>query len=114
EDHKAVELATARNAADSMIHSVKKSLAEHGDKVSAEEKAAIETALKECEDAVHEGDKDTIEAKTNALATASHKLAEQMYKTEQAQAQPGDTTSGAAGAADDNVVDAEFEEVKDK
>jgi molecular chaperone DnaK len=114
EDHKAVELATARNAADSMIHSVKKSLAEHGDKVSAEEKAAIETALKECEDAVHEGDKDIIEAKTNALATASHKLAEQVYKTEQAQAQPGETTSGAAGAADDNVVDAEFEEVKDK
>jgi len=114
EDHKAVELATARNAADSMIHSVKKSLAEHGDKVSAEEKAAIETALKECEEAVHEGDKDTIEAKTNALATASHKLAEQMYKTEQAQAQPGEAASGTAGAADDNVVDAEFEEVKDK
>jgi len=114
EDHKAVELATARNAADSMIHSVKKSLAEYGDKVSAEEKAAIETALKEAEDAVHEGDKDTIEAKTNALATASHKLAEQMYKTEQAQAQPGEAAAGGAGAADDNVVDAEFEEVKDK
>ena len=115
EDHKAVELATARNAADSMIHSVKKSLAEHGDKVSADEKAAIETALKECEEAVREGDKDTIEAKTNTLATASHKLAEQMYKTEQAQAQPGEGPSGGgAGAADDNVVDAEFEEVKDK
>ncbi|MBW8369386.1 MAG: molecular chaperone DnaK [Thiobacillus sp.] len=113
EDHKAVELATARNAADGMIHSVKKSLAEHGDKVSADEKAAIEAALKECEDAVREGDKDTIEAKTNALATASHKLAEQMYKTEQAQAQPGEA-AGGAGAADDNVVDAEFEEVKDK
>ncbi|MGB9129602.1 MAG: molecular chaperone DnaK [Thiobacillus sp.] len=114
EDHKAVELATARNAADGMIHSVKKSLAEHGDKVSAEEKAAIETALKECEDASREGDKDTIEAKTQALATASHKLAEQMYKTEKAEAQPGEATSGGAGAADDNVVDAEFEEVKDK
>ncbi len=114
EDHKAVELATARNAADSMIHSVKKSLAEHGDKVSAEEKAAIETALKECEEAVHEGDKETIEAKTNALATASHKLAEQIYKTEQAEAQPGEAPGGGAGAADDNVVDAEFEEVKDK
>ena len=112
EDHKAVELATVRNAADSMIHSVKKSLAEHGDKVSAEEKAAIETALQECEEAVREGDKDTIEAKTNALATASHKLAEQIYKTEQAEAQPGEAPG--AGAADDNVVDAEFEEVKDK
>ncbi|MGK2952861.1 MAG: molecular chaperone DnaK [Thiobacillus sp.] len=114
EDHKALELATARNAADSMIHSVKKSLAEFGDKVSADEKAAIETALKECEEAVREGDKDTIEAKTNALATASHKLAEQMYKPEQAQAQPGEAASDGANAADDNVVDAEFEEVKDK
>jgi molecular chaperone DnaK len=117
EDHKAFELATARNAADAMIHSVKKSLADYGDKVSADEKAAIEAALKECEDAVREGDKDTIEAKTNALATASHKLAEQMYQAEQAKAQPG-TAAGAGaaggGAADDNVVDAEFEEVKDK
>jgi len=115
EDHRAVELATARNAADGMIHSVKKSLADYGDKVSAEEKAAIETALKECEEAVREGDKDTIEAKTQALATASHKLAEEMYKTEQPQGQPaGAAPGGNAGAADDNVVDAEFEEVKDK
>ncbi|MFN3544887.1 MAG: molecular chaperone DnaK [Thiobacillus sp.] len=119
EDHKAFELATARNAADAMIHSVKKSLAEYGDKVSADEKASIEAALKECEDAVREGDKDTIESKTNALATASHKLAEHMYQAEQAKAQPGAAAgAGAAGAgssaADDNVVDAEFEEVKDK
>ena len=114
EDHKAVELATARNAADGMIHSVKKSLAEYGDKVSAEEKSAIEVALKEAEEAVREGDKDTIEAKTNTLATASHKLAEQMYKEEQAQAQPAGASGSNAGAADDNVVDAEFEEIKDK
>jgi len=118
EDHKAVELATARNAADAMIHSVKKSLTEYGDKVSADEKSAIEAALKEAEDAVREGDKDTIEAKTNALATASHKLAEQMYQAEQAKggAQPGAEAGTSAGshAADDNVVDAEFEEVKDK
>ena len=114
EDHKAFELATARNAADSLIHSVKKSLAEYGDKVSADEKAAIEAALKEAEDAVREGDKDAIEAKTNALATASHKLAEHMYQAEQAKAQPGEAASGGAGSADDNVVDAEFEEVKDK
>ncbi|MDA8128608.1 MAG: molecular chaperone DnaK [Betaproteobacteria bacterium] len=116
EDHKAFELATARNAADAMIHSVKKSLAEYGDKVSADEKAAIETALKEAEDAVREGDKDTIEAKTNALSTASHKLAEHMYQAEQAKggAQPGAEAGAGSHAADDNVVDAEFEEVKDK
>jgi len=116
EDHKAVELATARNAADAMIHSAKKSLTEYGDKVSADEKTAIEAALKEAEDAVREGDKDTIEAKTNALATASHKLAEQMYQAEQAKsgAQPGAEAGAGSHAADDNVVDAEFEEVKDK
>ncbi|MBT9589752.1 MAG: molecular chaperone DnaK [Thiobacillus sp.] len=114
EDHKAVELATARNAADGMIHSVKKSLSEFGDKVSTEEKDAIEVALKETEEAVREGDKDTIEAKTSTLATASHKLAEQMYKEEQGKAQPGETAGANAGAADDNVVDAEFEEIKDK
>ncbi len=117
EDHKAVELATARNAADALIHSVKKSLADYGDKVSADEKTAIEAAMKEAEEAVREGDKDTIEAKTNELATASHKLAEHMYKDEQAQggAQPGAADAGAGShAADDNVVDAEFEEVKDK
>jgi molecular chaperone DnaK len=115
EDKKVVELATARNQADAMIHSVKKTLAEHGDKVSAEEKSAIEAALKECEDAVREGDKETIEAKTNALAQASHKLAEKMYQEEQAQAgQAGGGQQAAGGGADDNVVDAEFEEVKDK
>src|SRR5512139_203763 len=115
EDHKAFELATARNAADAMIHSVKKSLAGYGDKVSADEKATIESALKEAEDAVREGDKDTIEAKTNALATASHKLAEHMYQAEQAKAEPEAAAGASAGAADDNnVVDAEFEEVKDK
>ncbi len=115
EDHKAFELASARNAADAMIHSVKKSLADYGDKVSADEKATIEAALKETEDAVREGDKDTIEAKTNALATASHKLAEHMYQAEQGKAQPDQQApGGTSGAADDNVVDAEFEEVKDK
>ncbi|MCA1926711.1 MAG: molecular chaperone DnaK [Thiobacillus sp.] len=115
EDHKAFELATARNAADAMIHSAKKSLAEHGDKLDAAEKTAIEAAIKECEDAVREGDKDAIEAKTNALAAASHKLAEKMYQEEQAKggAQAG-AEAGGAKAADDNVVDAEFEEVKDK
>jgi molecular chaperone DnaK len=99
-----------------MVHSVRKSLADYGDKVSADEKATIETALKECEDAVREGDKDNIEAKTNALATASHALAGHMYQGEQAQAQPGAGAAGAdgGGSADDNVVDAEFEEVKDK
>ena len=89
-------------------------VAEHGDKVDAGEKSAIEAALKECEDAVREGDKETIEAKTNALAQASHKLSEKMYQEEQAQAGQAAGQQPTSGGADDNVVDAEFEEVKDK
>jgi molecular chaperone DnaK len=114
EDHKAFELATARNAADSMVHAVKKSLADYGDKIDAAEKEKIEAAIKEVEEAVRGADKDAIEAKTNELATASHKLAEQMYQAEQAKA--GATEAGAAdaGKGGDDVVDAEFTEVKDK
>ena len=117
EDHKAFELATARNAADNMIHTVKKSLAEYGDKVTEDEKAAIEAAIKDVEAVVRENDKDAIEAKTNALAAAAQKLAERMYAAGQAAgAGPaeGAQASGGAKGGDDNVVDAEFEEVKDK
>jgi len=116
EDHKAFELATARNQCDSMIHSVKKALKDYGDKVTEEEKTKIEEAIKAAEDAIRGTDKDEIEAKTQALAEASHKLAEQMYGQQQggeAGAQPGAGAAGA-GKADDDVVDAEFEEVKDK
>jgi len=122
EDKKLRELVDARNQCDAMIHSVKKSLTEHGDKVEAEEKGKIEAALKEAEEAIKGEDKADIEAKTQALATAAHKLAEQMYKDQQ----PGDATGGeqpasgekSAGSGkkqdDGDVVDAEFEEVKDK
>jgi len=114
EDHKAFELASARNQADSMIHSVKKAIKDYGDKVGEDEKARIENAIKECEDAIRGADKDVIEAKTQALAEASHKLAEQMYG--QSGGQPGAQPDGQAGGGrkDDDVVDAEFEEVKDK
>jgi molecular chaperone DnaK len=118
EDKKALELVTARNQCDALVHSVKKSLTEHGDKVSAEEKAKIEAALKEAEEALKSDNKETIEAKSQALATASHKLAEQMYAKEQAaqQAAGGAQAQGGAEAKKDdgNVVDAEYEEVKDK
>jgi molecular chaperone DnaK len=117
DDRKARELIDARNQCDSMIHSVKKSLAEYGAKVPADEKSRIEQALKEAEEALKSDDKAAIEAKTQALAQAAHKLAEQMYKEQQAEAQPAGGAQGPAGGeskADDNVVDAEFEEVKDK
>ena len=84
DDKKAIELVTARSQCDGLVHSVKKTLAEHGDKVSAEEKAKIEAALKEAEEALKSDNKEEIEAKSQALATVSHKLAEQMYAKEQA------------------------------
>ena len=116
EDHKAFELASARNVADNLVHSTKKSLAEYGDKISADDKAAIEAAIKEVEDVVREGDRDAITAKTEALSTAAHKLSEQMYAAQQPQpgANPGAGPGAGNPPADDNVVDAEFEEVKDK
>lgn len=120
EDHKAIELITARNQCDAMIHSVQKSLKEHGDKLSDEEKGKIEAALKDAEEALKSGDKDTIEAKTRALTEASHKLAEKMYaqeQTQQGQGQPGGESAPQGGGekpVEGEVVDAEFEEVKNK
>jgi molecular chaperone DnaK len=110
EDRKTVELVNTRNQCDAMVHSVKKSLVDYGDKISADEKAAIEVALKDAEEALKGNDKDTIEAKTKALGEASHKLAEKMY-AEQPQPDAGGPQAGSK-EADDNVVDAEFEEVK--
>ncbi|MDL1866436.1 molecular chaperone DnaK [Betaproteobacteria bacterium PRO4] len=120
EDKKALELVNSRNQCDAMIHSTKKSLAEYGDKLEGDEKSRIEAALKDAEEALKSGDKQTIDAKTQALTEASHKLAEKMYAQEQAQAtgqQAG--AAGAGGQTQDKpvegeVVDAEFEEVKDK
>ncbi len=118
EDKKILELVTARNQADAMVHTVKKSLAEHGASLDAAEKTAIEAAVKDAEEAIKGSDKEAIEAKTQALAMASQKLGEKMYAQEQAAAgAAGAAAAGAAGAAggkdDGNVVDAEFEEVKD-
>jgi molecular chaperone DnaK len=116
EDRKARELVEARNQCDALIHAVKKSLAEHGDKVSADEKSSIEAAIKAAEEAIKGGDKDAIETKSKALAEASHKLAEKMYSQQQAQGggtQP-QPESGGAKPEDGNVVDAEYEEVKDQ
>ena len=117
EDAKKVELVQARNQADAMIHSVRKSLAEHGDKLDAGEKEKIESALKDAEEAIKSDDKAEIDAKTEALMTASQKLGEKVYAEQQAaQAAAGagaaEAQPGADKPADDNVVDAEFKEVK--
>ena len=120
EDHKAFELATARNQCDSLIHSAKKAIKDGGDKVTVDEKSAIEAAIEAAEKAMKDGDKDEIEAKTEALSEASHKLAEKMYAEQSAAGAEGgcgtcgaDEPCGSDKKADD-VVDAEFEEVKDK
>jgi len=124
DDAKKVELVQARNQADAMLHSVRKSVAEHGDKLDAAEKEKIELALKDVEEAIKGDDKAVIEAKTEVLMTASQKLGEKMYADAQAaQAAAGAAAGSAAGSAageapqqakpaDDNVVDAEFKEVK--
>ncbi len=115
EDKKARELVEARNQADAMIHGVRKSMSEMGDKLDADEKEKIESAIKDLESVVKDDDKAAIEQKTQALGEASHKMAEQMY----AQASEAEATASAEAetssgeSKDDNVVDAEFEEVKD-
>jgi molecular chaperone DnaK len=104
-----------------MIHSVKKALTEHGDKMDADEKAKIEAAIKDAEEAIKGSDKDAIDAKSQALATASQKLGEKIYAESQQAAGAAGTAgaghSAAGGEAkkdDADVVDAEFTEVKDK
>ncbi len=123
EDKKKLELIQARNQADSLIHSVKKSLADHGSKLDDTEKAAIEAALKEAETTLTSEDTALIEAKSEALMSASQKLGEKIYaETQAAQAPSGAAPGSSAGSAgtssakpgDDNVVDAEFTEVKEK
>ncbi|MBC5785674.1 molecular chaperone DnaK [Ramlibacter sp. USB13] len=120
EDKKKLEVVQARNQGEAMVHSVRKSLAEYGDKIDAGEKAKIEAAAKELEEVLKSEDKDQIEAKTNALMTASQKLGEQMYKAQEAAGGAGAQAEAGAGAQqassgpanDDNVVDAEVKEVK--
>jgi molecular chaperone DnaK len=118
EDREALELVNARNQCDALIHSVKKSLKDYGEKLTADDKTKIESALKDAEAALKSDDKSKIDAKSQALAEASHKLAEQIYAQTQAQqAQPGQAGAASADSGkksdDSNVVDAEFEEVKD-
>jgi len=125
EDKKFHDLITARNQGDNMVHSVEKMLEEMGDKIDASEKSSIETAVKALKDVLQSDDKETIENKTKALTEVSSKLAEKMYS--QAGGAAGvDPTAGftdaaqaaqnpnASGKKKDDVVDAEFEEIKEK
>ncbi|MEH6672240.1 molecular chaperone DnaK [Halopseudomonas sp.] len=113
EDRKFEELVTTRNQADQLVHATRKTLTEAGDKATEEEKTAIESALADLEAAIKTDDKAEIEAKINALSEASGPLVQKMY-AEQAQAGQADEAQGESQQdAGDDVVDAEFEEVKD-
>ncbi len=111
EDRKFEELVTVRNQADAMVHATRKTLEEAGDKVEADEKANIESAISDVEEALKGSDKDAIESATQKLTEASGQLAQRMYSEEAAQ---GQADAGAGNqSADSDAVDAEFEEVKD-
>ena len=122
DDHKTRELVEARNQCDAMVHSIKKALTEHGDKLAADEKSAIEAAIKDAEEVLKDGDKAAIEARTEALSKASQKLGEKIYGDAQgaAGAAGAGNAAGAGGGSadakkdDGDVVDAEFTEVNDK
>ena len=114
-DKKFEEMVTARNQAETLAHAARKTLQESGDKASAEEKAAIEAALKDIDAAVKGDSKEAIEAATKKLSDASAKLAEKLYAEQAAQAQPagGAEQPQEKSAGNEDALDAEFEEVKD-
>ncbi|WP_373182422.1 molecular chaperone DnaK [Halomonas campaniensis] len=114
EDKKFEELVQLRNQADGMIHAARKTVEEAGDKASDEEKQAIESAAKDLEEAIKGDDKDDIQAKLDKLTEASGNLAQKMYAEQADAAQQGGGEAGDAGAKqEDDVVDAEYEEVND-
>jgi molecular chaperone DnaK len=121
EDHARRELVEARNHGEALVHTTRKSLAEHGEKLSADERAAVESAIKEADEAIKTEDKDKIEAATATLMTASQKIGEKLYAEQQAGAAAGGASAAGAapeqgggrpGGKEDDVVDAEFKEVK--
>lgn len=117
EDKKFEELSTARNTADSLVHATRKTLAEAGDKVEADEKEKIEAAITALEESMKTSDLEDIQAKTKDLTDASTDLAQRIYAEQQGQANTGDaegTDAPGSTASNDDAVDAEFEEVKDE
>jgi molecular chaperone DnaK len=114
DDKKARELVDARNQGEAMVHTVQKTLGEAGDKVEASDKESIEKAITELQAVLTSEDVTDIQAKTNTLMEASHKLAEQMYQAESDNGSADASTGGEGAPGGEDVVDAEFEEVKEK
>ena len=115
-DKKFEELVNARNTADTLIHGCKKTLEESKDKVSEDEKTAIEAAISDLEEALKGDDKDSIEEKTKALTDASSSMAQRLYAEQQQESQGADQANDSdnQGSNEENVVDADFEEVKEE
>jgi molecular chaperone DnaK len=123
EDRRQLEVVQARNGLDTLVHSVKKSLGEYGDKISGDEKSKIEAAVKDAEESLKQKDatKEALESKSEALAKAAQKIGELMYAEAQSKTQAGAAqqgadagTAGGGGANEEKVVDAEYTEVKDR
>ena len=116
DDKKFEELVQARNAADTLIHGCKKTLDESADKVESSEKESIDAAIVDLEEALKGEDKDQIEEKTKSLADASSSLAQRLYAEQQQEAQTNEnnTESDSGDSSNDEVVDADFEEVKEE
>jgi molecular chaperone DnaK len=114
DDKKARELVDARNQGEAMVHTVQKTMSEAGDKVDASDKESIEKAITELQAVLTSEDVADIQAKTNTLMEASHKLAEQMYQAESDNGSADASTGGEGAPGGEDVVDAEFEEVKEK
>ena len=108
------ELVDAKNQADSLVNSTEKSLKEHADKIEADDKEAIEKAKEDLAEAAKGNDADAIKSKIEALATAAQKMGEAIYKAQQAEAQPNAETTEESKKEDENIVDAEYEEVDKK
>ena len=115
-DKKFEELVNARNTADTLIHGCKKTLEESKDKVSEDEKSAIEAAISDLEEVLKGDDKDSIEEKTKALTDASSSMAQRLYAEQQQESQGADQANDSdnQGSNEENVVDADFEEVKEE
>ena len=110
----AVQQVEAKNQAEALVHSAEQSLNEHGDKVSAEDKAEIESAIADLKSAIEDGSVDDIKTKSEALATATMKMGQAIYEASQAEAAEADAATDAAkDEADEDIVDADFEEVDD-
>lgn len=117
EDKKRREYIEAKNQGESMIHSTQKDLGEHGDKISADDKTAIEAAIKDLQEAIapEDGDVEAIKAKTQALMQLAMKMGEAVYKaTQEGQGTEGETSGDESATKDETIVDADYEDVSDK